>query len=255
VDIYLGKERNRAKQDYFLYEKVAVQQNQQEESMYIDACEVHTGPAQNLPLPNEFKNCLEDDMETQCNIPHFVWSGRSTGKTPVGNSHAWKDDSASPEDQRDKIYQKYQAISLEMLELIKGINETFLSDVLDIELFSAEGDALHQLMDCVFMGPYARLDYGHRGHRGTLPVPSWSRNDKDTRDFDLPCTGIFQSDLDTKKKMARNYLPSSVFQAQIYYYCCFRNDNYDSPCICVCIFLRSLNKCLSTSRNMYTNIL
>lgn len=43
------------------------------------------------------------------------------------------------------------------------------------------------------MGPYARMDYGSRGNRGNLPVPSWSRrnseNEADTRDMPLPCAG------------------------------------------------------------------
>lgn len=47
-------------------------------------------------------------------------------------------------------------------------------------------------MDCMFMGPMARMDYGSRGHRGTLPVPSWSRSNTEgnisTRSFPVPCT-------------------------------------------------------------------
>lgn len=47
-------------------------------------------------------------------------------------------------------------------------------------------------MDCMFMGPYARIDYGSRGHRGSLPVPSWSRSneesDEPTRAFPVPCS-------------------------------------------------------------------
>ena len=43
-----------------------------------------------------------------------------------------------------------------------------------------QGDAIHQLMDCMFMGPYARLDYGPRGHLKSLPTQSWSRSDSET---------------------------------------------------------------------------
>lgn len=47
-------------------------------------------------------------------------------------------------------------------------------------------------MDCMFMGPYARLDYGPRGHRNSLPTQSWSRSDTEadtpTRSFSLPCS-------------------------------------------------------------------
>ena len=46
-------------------------------------------------------------------------------------------------------------------------------------------------MDCVFMGPFARMDYGSRGGVA-LPIPSWSRMDTEgqtpaTRAFSLPC--------------------------------------------------------------------
>jgi hypothetical protein len=48
-------------------------------------------------------------------------------------------------------------------------------------------------MDCIFMGPYARMDFGSKGVRGNLPVPSWSRrnseSEPDTRVLPLPCTG------------------------------------------------------------------
>lgn len=51
--------------------------------MLVDACEVHTGPAQALPQPNEFLNCAVNDMESQCNIPSFVWSGRYTSTSCI----------------------------------------------------------------------------------------------------------------------------------------------------------------------------
>jgi hypothetical protein len=50
---------------------------------------------------------------------------------------------------------------------------------------------LHQAMDCLFMGPYSKVDYVIGSPDGRLPDLTWFRdnNTGETRDFDLPCTG------------------------------------------------------------------
>lgn len=80
---YLGIERNRKKEDYFLYEKIVASSPAAAGSVYVDACEVHTGPAENIGrigpgrnLTNEFQMCIDNDLTTPCQIPFFVWSGR-----------------------------------------------------------------------------------------------------------------------------------------------------------------------------------
>ena len=163
------------------------------ESMVVDACEVYTGPAGTLPDGNEFKRCTTDDMETQCNIPSFVWSGRSSNPTPVAHFHAWTRTQDYYEDttvrvnlRKQDAIRQFQTISAEMAAAILAVNSSFASDPLRAELFSAEGDAIHQLMDCMFMGPYARLDYGPRGHLGSLPTQSWSRSDTEDEVSLLP---------------------------------------------------------------------
>jgi hypothetical protein len=88
VDDYLGIERNRKKEDYFLYEKIVASSPAAagvvgSASVYVDACEVHTGPAENIGrigpgrnLTNEFQMCIDNDLTTPCQVPSFVWSGR-----------------------------------------------------------------------------------------------------------------------------------------------------------------------------------
>ncbi len=197
MDVFLTSKR---KEDYFLYETRAMRMGN-DESMLVDACEVHTGPAKELAAKspatdgNEFQNCLDNDMSTQCNVPSFVWSGRSSGKTPVANFHSWKDaDGLGNSEKTRRALVEFQAISRTMADIIQRVNETFVANGISAEIFSTEGDALHQAMDCIFMGPYARMDYyASRGIRNNLPVPSWSRrnseNEPDTRDFPLPCSG------------------------------------------------------------------
>lgn len=189
TDIFL---KSKKKEDYFVYETTS---NTAGESMLVDACEVHTGPA-SVDNASVFQHCLDNDLETQCNVPSFVWSGRSSGKTPVANYHSWKDSGTSGDANSAKMQRalvEFKAIANKISELIFNVNKSFTDDGITVELFSAEGDALHQVMDCMFMGPYARMDYGNRGVRGNLPVPSWSRrnseNEADTRTLPLPCTG------------------------------------------------------------------
>ena len=179
------------KEDYFLYESIESPATSEtsatnRESMYVDSCEVYTGPATTLPVPNDFEDCIQDNAK-QCNIPSFVWSGRSSGKTPVASFHSWKDqintDGTTDQSTRaSRAAEQLQDVSTKILQAIQGVNSTFQKDGIEVQLFSAEGDALHQLMDCMFMGPYSRMDYGSRGARNNLPIPSWSRADTETEE-------------------------------------------------------------------------
>lgn len=150
-------------QNYFVYEKLT---DAETRPQYIDACEVYSGP--NHP---EFQNCKDDSQgNNQCNIPSFVWSGRSSNKVPVANFHAYVDP-----DPVSSTLSLHEEVSREMVALIRQVRENFSTQGLDAVLFSTEGDALHQLMDCMFMGPFASVDYGARGLRKDLPVPWYSR--------------------------------------------------------------------------------
>lgn len=224
VDIFLSNQ-GRKKEDYFVYDSIVAVAGggaaaTSTESFSVDACEVFTGPAAALPPGSTFQDCSTNDLQTQCNIPSFVWSGRSTGRTPVGNFHSWTDPAAYAgsstsvsqsvvDERRRRAQAEFEGISLEMVRLIKAVNDSFLSDNIAADLFSAEGDALHQLLDCMYMGPYGRMDYGARGggRNDNLPVPSWSRSnteqlvnsaaaadadadvEKHSRAFSLPCSG------------------------------------------------------------------
>lgn len=143
VDTYLGKERNRKREDYFLYEPLGDQQGSvARETMHVDACEVFTGPAGYLPANNSFERCLNNDRITQCNIPFFVWSGRSSGRTPVANYHSLRDPLRSTGNinlREERAMDTFRTISTELATLIKAVNDSFISDPIEVELFSAEG--------------------------------------------------------------------------------------------------------------------
>ena len=41
--------------------------------------------------------------------------------------------------------------------------EKFTDKNLEVVLFSGEGDAIHQIFDCIVMGPFSRVDFWDRG--------------------------------------------------------------------------------------------
>jgi hypothetical protein len=71
--------------------------------------------------------------------------------------------------------------------------ENFTDKNLEVVLFSGEGDALHQIFDCIVMGPMARVDFWDRGVAKDLEVPFWARDASEIgldRSLDLPCFGV-----------------------------------------------------------------
>jgi hypothetical protein len=82
----------------------------------------------------------------------------------------------------DAVAQRmWAARDLVMAELDK-IGQ-YSNDQLESAIFSAEGDVIHQLLDCIFMGPFARVDYwpGPRCNESDTPDclvgPYWSRDE------------------------------------------------------------------------------
>ena len=121
VDVFLGKERSRKREDYFLYEPVV---GVASTTAAVDACEVFTGPAAALAVDNEFERCTTNDLATQCNIPSFVWSGRSSGKTPVASMHSWAHGNVQVENtnaKKDAMETEFRGISAEMVRRIQQV--------------------------------------------------------------------------------------------------------------------------------------
>lgn len=183
-----SRRRKKKREDYFVYTRATGVELAL--SPMIDACEVYTGTQ---AFSQEFSNCMEGDAgggasgKESCNIPSFVWSGRSTNRVPVANYHAYLD--PDPIATATRIHAE---VSDRMTDIISSVRQSFTTTGLRAMLFSTEGDALHQLMDCIFMGPFASMDYGARGLRNDLPIPFYSRSsaaaaDLISRDFELPC--------------------------------------------------------------------
>jgi hypothetical protein len=97
----------------------------------------------------------------------------------------------SSQSKRELALNYLQEARSQALCALKDLEE-YTNSNLDVTLFSAEGDSLHQMFDCMVQGPYARVDLWSPGSRNNLPVPHWSRDAGGaglTRTLDLPCGG------------------------------------------------------------------
>jgi len=147
---------------------------------YTDACLVFTGPAdKGLPA---FQACV-DGMEKNagCGIPAHLWTPRSDNDVPLATQHRV----LSHGDHRDGLvqglYAQARAVVMDAIRASQAVWNASGTPEVNAEFFSVEGDVLHQTMDCIFMGPYSRVDYwpipdcpaGEECLRG----PFWSRDE------------------------------------------------------------------------------
>jgi hypothetical protein len=159
-----------------------------------DACVVFSGPARLAESETDrlrFQQCLQDSPQASakhCSLNPLAWSGRLQSRTPIITVHRdVVSDERRREDVRDALYQ-------EALDEITAAFEKFDAkelDEIDAMFFTAEGDVLHQMLDCMFLGPYARVEYVVGDKNANLPPLEWFRDNRSgtSRDFDLPCTG------------------------------------------------------------------
>lgn len=158
----------------------------------IDACLVFSGPASDDTLDaltrEKFQNCTDEKTAMGCTIPPTLWAAGSINKVSVATEHAKElPTEASKRALANLMFQEIHTSIMVEFERLRNFEEP----ALDVVLFSAEGDSLHQIFDCVAMGPYARMDLWTQGSKADLPVPFWSRDEfglAENRDLDLPCS-------------------------------------------------------------------
>ena len=152
---------------YWRYEKVASPISTTDNT---DACIVFSGPAKrtdNSSTTLEFRKCSHDYTESGCVIPHIVWSSNSNNKIPVAVLHTVEEVDA--EDREEVARAMFaEAHTMAMTALTKL--ENFTDKNLEVVLFSGEDDVLHQIFDCIVMGPMARVDFWDRGVSKELEV-------------------------------------------------------------------------------------
>ena len=171
--------------DYFEYSNITTAPVT---SDLIDACLTFSGPAalDDERISQPFKACLENSVNRSgCDIPHMLWSGRSTNKVPVATQHTLN--ISDPNKRRQWAQGEMDAAKGSVLAVLDKIEREWTGSGIDITIFSSEGDLFHQFADCVMLGPL--------GSMTLTPGPSglekvvWARNSDGTREFQIPCTG------------------------------------------------------------------
>jgi hypothetical protein len=147
--------------------------NQTVGSEKIDACLVFSGPAASTRVSDKrrqvFQDCLEGyGSKSACDLSGFVWSPASSNVVPVAVRHVVN--SGNGTFMADAVERRLRFASDMVTEKILSL-ANYSNSQLQAALFSAEGDVIHQLMDCVFLGPYARMDH--------WPVPRCNENDRE----------------------------------------------------------------------------
>lgn len=164
-------------------------------STQVDACQAFTGPAAlDFAGQAQFQACLNHYADTgACQLPLMVWSGRSSNRVPVAVAHATRIESeAGREAAARRVYRETRdAVQAVLLR----VNSTWNANNVQAQIFSAEGDLLHQYFDCVMMGALdTKVDVWPAPD--ALNKPFWSRRTDGAagRDFELPCSGAQLND-------------------------------------------------------------
>lgn len=163
-------------EQYFMYEPAPVVSFQES-----DACQTFTGLASSTSSRNNASHTLT------------VWSPSSRNSVPVASYHFAQVDS-SEERIAHAQTRLQQLLDRDILpELEQQATQPLNLDKIETEAWSVEGDHLHQLIDCVLMGPYAAADL-HASFTMSdgqaFPVPQYHRGDPKSRTLPVgPGTG------------------------------------------------------------------
>ena len=147
------------------------------ESQLIDACQVFTGPATSLsitaPQRSIFRACLDSFPDSNCQLSSSLWTPQSTNAVPVAKMHGVVLSAGAGVDQIVQLkYSEAYTMVMDALAPLKDYNN---KDVMTV-FFSPEGDIMHQMLDCVFQGPYNSVDYWPVDSERILTIPQWFRD-------------------------------------------------------------------------------
>jgi hypothetical protein len=189
--------QNVKRERYFMYERLDELETQ---TALIAACEVFTGPAKKNV--SDFRDCVDGAGNDDCFIQPYVWSGRSSNKVPVAVEHAYMATSVAERAVQAQRHHEEIKVKLEAAFVIIGYEDnrelantdpsvSWTGDRIEAQLFTTEGDLIHQAFDCAILGPYGRVDMWPGSIEDSLPTISYYRDtdDGNTREFELPCTG------------------------------------------------------------------
>jgi hypothetical protein len=152
----------------------------------VDTTFAYVRATNNLPM--NVDACRVPENITDKSFPRFLWTGSSTNHVPLTKIHIMN----IPQNEREKIAQAKIEKMIEdeikptVERMIKSSFTEKLKEQIDVEAFSVEGDELHQLIDCIVLGPYAAASLSanvHLENLPSLPVPLYHRGSALSRKF------------------------------------------------------------------------
>ena len=164
-------------EEYFMYEPVPFTSSESSQLASFtdtDACQTFTGLAAAVSSANNASHTLT------------VWSPSSANSVPVANYHFAQVDSSTDRiaHAKDRLQQLLDRDILPELE--HQAAQPLNLEKIETEAWSVEGDHLHQLIDCVLMGPYAAADL-HASFTMSdgqaFPVPQYHRGNPKSREM------------------------------------------------------------------------
>eukprot|EP00960_Hanusia_phi_P063876 765608-Hanusia_phi.AAC.6 len=179
--------QNISRTNYFEYEVASIDSDTADFAD-IDSCQVFTGPARH-PDPavrHEFAQCLNQSVAAECQLPHYIWSGRTANRIPVASMHAVSYPPGSAE-LLASAKEDLQAVLEEARAYFANLD--WSNPSLEQSFFSVEGDVVHQLFDCYFLGPYASAELWPSGASRELTSMLYYRNNPTDRTFMVPEAG------------------------------------------------------------------
>jgi hypothetical protein len=150
---------------------------------FTDGCLVFSGPAMQQNL-SAFKACVDGET-SGCTLPAHLWTPRSSNDVPLAAQHRVVSHGVSRDGLVQRLYAEAHDTVMRAIADSLAVWSRADNPAVNAEFFSVEGDVLHQTMDCMFMGPYSRVDYwptpkclpGEECLRG----PFWSRDEQEGR--------------------------------------------------------------------------
>ena len=159
-------------EDYWAYERVDTGPGKNG-SQFTDACLVFSGPADlGTPL---FTECVDggdmDGTRPACRLAGHAWSPLSENQVPVASQHRVLSRGVHLDGLVQRLYAEARRKVVEAVDASIRLQTQAGSSHIDMQFFSVEGDVLHQIMDCMFMGPYSRMDY--------WPIPACTEEEEE----------------------------------------------------------------------------
>lgn len=163
--------------DYYLYWAFERLLDAPVRAERVDACLTFSGPAAaGIPV---FQDCVDDESRSVCTLAGHAWSPTSNNTVPIGQPHAVLYSGRQADSLIMRLYTQAHA---RLQTAVDAAIAHWTTNQLNVkaQFFSAEGDIIHQILDCIFMGPYARVDYWPmpvcQAGEECLTGPYWSRD-------------------------------------------------------------------------------